>query len=1141
MGKKKGNGGNSQKPQQSQQEQATGAWGRGAPISATSAQTPQPQQPQGAWGRGAPISATSAQMPQPQQPQGAWGRGAPISGTSAQTPQPQQPQGAWGRGRATPGTSSEHQQSQKQQATGALGRGRPIPVIGEQPPQPQQPQGAWGRGTATPGTSSEHQQSQKQQATGALGRGRPIPVIGEQPPQPQQPQGAWGRGKITAVISEQPPQPQQPQGAWGRGKATPGTSSEHQQSQKQQATAAMGKGKPIPVIGEQPPGARGRAKLLCVESQPATKEPYINYGGDASMPQQSSIGGGTIKPQITGTGDAPTFETEKQQKPCEYQKQVEIKVKKDQAIKSNDLKRSDLVKFTPRIPAKNPSGRAILVQTNHFAIKIANPNIKVYHYDVAMVPDTPKYLLRAAWNKFVEEHFKGRITIFDGRKNAFSKDRLIENGTYNGTVTVFNSESGKNREFQMTIQEVRCVDLSVLVNFKDLLKTTTKLPEAEVTVLELILKNWPSNTLIQSGRSFFTRMESRPPVVPLSNRLVLRLGHYQSVSLGKQLYLNFDIAHKAFYRSQDMLQLIETFKDRNGLNTEEMNKFIKGMSVVYKLPRNDVPEVVYRCNGLVQSADKQTFEIEGGRKITVAEYFERDKKCRLSYPQLPLLWVGPHQKTIYLPLEFCRVAEDIVYKGEIDPMETREMVKNATSDARKRRHDTMQAFSRVNYRNEYMREFGISVTGEMEKVQARVLDAPTLKTMGNIYVKDGVWRTKDFLEPKSLRNWCILNLDKYAKKDALTNFQNMIKNKGKDFRMDISNPQPTLNVGNRDPELRNALASLKGMQLVFVVIPEMKGLYPKVKTICETEEGILTQCVRSRTVNQDQRKIGTTIDNILLKVNAKLGGKNHCLEGNSMPRCLSGYVMIVGADVTHSGPGSKIPSVAAVAVSCDANAFQYGITTRVQEGEIIRDMEEIITHHLHNFRRLRQSFPEKIIMFRDGVSEGELLLMVHTEVAAIRNACRKVGKPDVKVTFIVVQKRHHTRLYPTSERNEVGKNFNVPVGTCVDTDIVHPRDLDFYLVSHASILGTARPTRYRVVVNDNGIDDDEIERTAYYLCHMFSRCNRSVSYPSPTYNAHLAAFRVRSYLETLHITKDLKYVQNQLKDKISEMNPMFFV
>ena len=72
--------------------------------------------------------------------------------------------------------------------------------------------------------------------------------------------------------------------------------------------------------------------------------------------------------------------------------------------------------------------------------------------------------------------------------------------------------------------------------------------------------------------------------------------------------------------------------------------------------------------------------------------------------------------------------------------------------------------------------------------------------------------------------------------------------------------------------------------------------------------------------------------------------------------------------------------------------------------------------------------PEKLVMFRDGVSEGQVchfsallskhysllslqfLTVLAKELVAIRAACTELEE-DYKpsITFIVVQKRHHTR------------------------------------------------------------------------------------------------------------------------------------
>lgn len=78
--------------------------------------------------------------------------------------------------------------------------------------------------------------------------------------------------------------------------------------------------------------------------------------------------------------------------------------------------------------------------------------------------------------------------------------------------------------------------------------------------------------------------------------------------------------------------------------------------------------------------------------------------------------------------------------------------------------------------------------------------------------------------------------------------------------------------------------------------------------------------------------------------------------------------------------------------------------------------------------------------------------VLRSEVSAIRRACASLQQGyEPSVTFLVVQKRHHTRFFPMSKEDEDGKNRNVPAGTVVDTKITHPTELDFFLASHASI------------------------------------------------------------------------------------------
>ena len=77
---------------------------------------------------------------------------------------------------------------------------------------------------------------------------------------------------------------------------------------------------------------------------------------------------------------------------------------------------------------------------------------------------------------------------------------------------------------------------------------------------------------------------------------------------------------------------------------------------------------------------------------------------------------------------------------------------------------------------------------------------------------------------------------------------------------------------------------------------------------------------------------------------------------------------------------------------------------------------------------------------------------------------------------------------------------------------------------------TTKPTHYHVLWNDCKLDVDQIQNLTYYLCHIYSRCERSVSYPAPTYYAHLAAFRAREHHNAL-IANTRNKVADQVKEK----------
>lgn len=257
--------------------------------------------------------------------------------------------------------------------------------------------------------------------------------------------------------------------------------------------------------------------------------------------------------------------------------------------------------------------------------------------------------------------------------------------------------------------------------------------------------------------------------------------------------------------------------------------------------------------------------------------------------------------------------------------------------------------------------------------------------------------------------------------------------------------------------------------------------------------------------------------NVVLKVNAKLGGLNVELMQPIPELCpvLSEPTIIFGADVTHPKGGEEKPSIAAVVGSTDwPSAGKYAARQSTQKGreEIIRNLGEMATELWQIFYRKTRSKPGKVLFFRDGVGEGQFEEVLRSELPVLKAALRAVGGEgyDPAVTMVLVQKRHHTRLFPENMNREK----NVCAGTVVDTTITHPRNFDFFLCSHEGIIGTSKPCHYQLLVDEIGFSSDGIQALINRLCYTYARCARAVSYVPAAYYAHLAAFRARYYVDT---------------------------
>ncbi|KAL0905376.1 hypothetical protein M5K25_023791 [Dendrobium thyrsiflorum] len=306
----------------------------------------------------------------------------------------------------------------------------------------------------------------------------------------------------------------------------------------------------------------------------------------------------------------------------------------------------------------------------------------------------------------------------------------------------------------------------------------------------------------------------------------------------------------------------------------------------------------------------------------------------------------------------------------------------------------------------------------------------------------------------------------------------------------------------------------KELDLLIAILPDINGpLYGDLKRICETELGLVSQCCLAKHVYKLNRQY---LANVALKINVKVGGRNTVLAdaiSRRIPLVSDKPTIIFGADVTHPHPGENSkPSIAAVVASQDwpeITKYAWLVCAQTHRQELIQDLFKIEQDPK------RGSIPGGMI--RDGVSEGQFYQVLLYELDAIRKACASLESEYLPpVTFVVVQKRHHTRLFANNHNDQrsVDRSGNILPGTVVDSKICHPTEFDFYLCSHAGIQGTSRPAHYHVLWDENKFSADALQMLTNNLCYTYARCTRSVSIVPPAYYAHLAAFRARFYMET---------------------------
>ncbi|KAG8480390.1 hypothetical protein CXB51_025111 [Gossypium anomalum] len=69
---------------------------------------------------------------------------------------------------------------------------------------------------------------------------------------------------------------------------------------------------------------------------------------------------------------------------------------------------------------------------------------------------------------------------------------------------------------------------------------------------------------------------------------------------------------------------------------------------------------------------------------------------------------------------------------------------------------------------------------------------------------------------------------------------------------------------------------------------------------------------------------------------------------------------------------------------------------------------------------------------------------------------------------------------------------NVLHGTVIDNKVCHPKNNDFYLGTHAGMIGITRQTHYHVLLDQAGFSADDLQEFVHSLSYMYQRSTKAI-------------------------------------------------
>lgn len=855
-----------------------------------------------------------------------------------------------------------------------------------------------------------------------------------------------------------------------------------------------------------------------------------------------------------------------------------IRVQEPEDVPEFTKKTSEPKRVPMARPGTGSKGQKISLLSNHFKVGITNATGHFFHYCVSIFyednrPLDGKGIGRKIIDK-VHETYESELGkkdfAYDGEKSLFTVGALPRNKmeftvvldsvspkSFGSKTNGSGSPGGNGSPNESDRKRLRRAPQSK--TFKVEISFAAKIPvqaiasalrgqESEnsqeaLRVLDIILRQHASKQgCLLVRQSFFHDNQSN--FTDLGGGVLGCRGFHSSFRATRGgLSLNMDGSTTTIVQPGPLIDFLianQGVRDPFQVDWAKAKRTLKNLRIKVT-PSN----MEYRIIGLSESPCKeQMFSLKTrGQKdenesvdVTVYDYFVNYRHLELRYSaDLPCVNVGKPKRPTYIPIELCMLVSLQRYTKALTVHQRSSLVEKSRQKPQEKIRILTDVMKSNNYGSDPMlRSCGVSIQANFTQVEGRVLSAPRLK-LGNgedLMPRNGRWNlnNKKFVEPTKIKNWVVVNFS------ARCDVRGLCRDLARVGEMKGISIDPPADVFEENPQFRRAPPPVRVEKMfeqmmpklpdgpphfILCLLPDRKNsdVYGPWKKKNLADFGIFNQCLAPMRVNDQY------LNNLLLKINAKLGGLNSILSiepARNIPVVSNNPTMIFGMDVSHGSPGhSDVPSIAAVVSSRHwplISRYRASVRSQSSKVEMIdslfkrgADNEDtgIVRELLLDFYSSSgQRKPSQIIIFRDGVSESQFNQVLNIELDQIIEACKFLDENwSPKFTVIIAQKNHHTKFF------QAGSPDNVPPGTVIDKEVCHPHNFDFYMCAHAGMIGTTRPTHYHILFDEIGFSVDDLQELVHSLSYVYQRSTTAISIVAPIRYAHLAATQISLFMK----------------------------